>query len=288
MSSKRQMRIVGRGLAGATALLMLASSAQAQSTSAVPLIRPGDASLDGHKLERFEANWQEKQLRGDAWANSSQVHEELTVDEASSTLRFVRTMDAGPWGFYVTVVMDRSTLKPISLVRQAREGIPEQVVAQLAQAGIAEKFEYQFSEDGYEATYTQFDGTTRTEQVELDRPVFDATALGLVLASLPLEVGYEARLPIVFIQAGNGSLSHYDLIARVVADDEVETEGNPIPSALRVETAWAAPDTGTITSPAGADESGGAYWISPSPQEGLPYVPRYKNNSIDYVLQAGR
>ena len=264
----------------------LAVPLEARQTEA--LVQPGHEALEGARLRPFEARWQERQLRDGTWVDTNQLQESLSIDAAQGTVTFRRVVDAGPWGFDVEVVMDRETLAPRSLTRTVRDGVPDAVVEQLAQAGVTRRFEYIFHDGLYEFSSTDFDGNTHTETAQLDRPVFDATAMGVILAALRLEVGFEARIPIVFVQAGNGGISHYDLIAKVVADDQLEIDGHDGVTAYKVESGWADPGTGAITSAGGADESGGAYWILPSPTDGLPYAPRYKNNAIDYILQPAK
>jgi hypothetical protein len=269
-----------------TALLTLAAPAErAWSQAAVQRVDPGHRSLDGTNLHPFEARWQERQMRDGAWTDTSHTSEHLTIDEAASRLRFVRTVDAGGWGYDLIAELDRRTLAPRSLTRKLRDGLPQQVLDQLAQAGVMRQFEYTFTQSGYRAVFTSADGATREESGHFDRPVFDATAMGLILAALPLEVGYQARLPVVFIQAHDGSLTPYDMIARVVANDGSGGRVPQVDPIFRVEVDWVDPATGEISAAGGADDFGGAYWIATEPPPGIPYVPRYANNTVDFVLQ---
>lgn len=273
-------------LAALTVLLALTAPVDRVAKAAgSDRVGPGHHSLDGAKLHPFEARWQERQVRDGAWADASRTSEHLTIDEATSRLRFVRTVDAGTWGYDLIAELDRRTLAPRRLTRELREGIPEQVVAQLAQAGVVRRFEYTFTEGGYRAVFTAADGATHETSGSFERPVFDATAMGPILAALPLEVGYEARLPVVFIQAHDGSLTAYDMIARVVANDGSGGRVPEVDPIFRVEVDWADPATGEVSAAGGADDSGGAYWIATDPPAGIPYVPRYANNTVDFILQ---
>ena len=38
--------------------------------------------------------------------------------------------------------------------------------------------------------------------------------------------------------------------------------------------------TGEVTSEGGPDKAGGAYWITPDPPPGFPYVPKYANENV--------
>lgn len=252
--------------------------AQAPDT---PRIEPGSRVVMGTMLQHFTARWQERQLRDSTWVDASNVAEELVPDPGASRLRFRRSVDAGAWGFDIMVEMDRETLAPISLVREVRGDIPAGVIEQLTSAGVTRRFEYRFSGSRYTARHTTFGGQTTEDAGDFGRTVFDATTAGLLLAALPLEAGYRAELPVVFVQTHDGSHSQYVLRARVVDVERMERADAP---RYQVEVDWIDPETGAVTSAGGAEEPGGAYWIVREPTHDGPHVPRYRNNTVDFIL----
>lgn len=285
MSNRKSRILTGRGVAPlALALMAAAVPAACQAQGGAHDVAPGSHMVDGASIEHFVARWQERRFMSGEWSDGSVVSEEVTVDAGSNHVIFERHVDAGAFGLNVRVVMDRTTLRPVTLTREIGDDVPEAVATQLAAAGLMKSFEYRYTDAGYTARLTNFEGETTEESVELDGPVFDATPAGLILAALPLEVGFEARLPVLFVNGGPGTATLYDLVARAVAVESVEAPGGGTVEAFLVEVDWIDPATGAVTSLGGADEAGGAYWVTPSPPRDFPYVPRYKNNGIDYVL----
>jgi len=273
---------------GVVCLATIASVSPLAAQEEAARIAPGSGALQGQDLSEFVASWQERRMGESEWRDASRVHETLEVTGGGSHLEFTRFADQGGWGIEVTVVLDRATLAPVSLVRAVSEDLPAPVRDRLTNAGFSQRFEYEFGSEGYRVSHTEFDGTVREESHALEAPVFDGTALGLVLAALPLQAGYEVRLPVLFVQAGDGSATPYDILARVVEEKTLTSpDGRSVP-AFQVDVDWLAPETGVVTSPGGPDQPGGAYWIVRQPPQDFPPVPRYKNNSVDYVLLSER
>jgi hypothetical protein len=261
-------------------------SGAAIAQSSPPLIGPGHPSIDSSTLHRFSASWRESALQGSEWRDRSTVAESLSTGRRGAVHVFHRDATPVGWeGYTLEAVFDRVGFRPRSLERRFKDGIAPAVLKQLEAGGLPQSYRFEFGELRYVLTRTGFDGTISVDTATFDRPMFDGTTLGLLLASLPLRVGFTARLPILFVQPDVGSVTKYWAIVRVAAIEPVPGPNATSVDTYRVDVDWADYDTGVVSSPGGPENSGGSYWIARQPPGGFPFVPRYASSSVDYLLQ---
>ena len=96
------------------------------------------------------------------------------------SLRRVHTLDSRELGMVrVEVLMSPSTFAPL----------------RSQSAGLLENSSLAYDEHGIRGTVADADGVATAVAHALERPVFDAHAVGVILRSLPLAAGYEVGLP---------------------------------------------------------------------------------------------
>ncbi|HSR53435.1 MAG TPA: hypothetical protein VLV83_21625 [Acidobacteriota bacterium] len=111
---------------------------------------------------------------------------------------------------------------------------------------------------------------------------FDGAVLGLVLAALPLEEGFQTELPALWI----ASASEYTITARVAGRRSFPDGRGGQVEAWAVAVDWLDLDSGQ-TFNGGDDGTGGTYYVVPHPPEGFPHVPAYVNSSASIELVPG-
>ena len=250
-------------------LILVAVQATAEPLEG-PLLPVGDPALDGKRLGRYTAKWTQSVLREGEWTEVAVLTETArpTRRNGRAVLEHVQQTEAAS-GVQVenTMIFDHATLAPLKLSQQISGGPP--------QAPRERLFEF----DGHKVRTrtTKADGQVEDAEAELASPMFYGMTFGLVLAALPLEEGYRAKLPVLMPQQGN---TKYWIIARVVGRERFETGEGKTVEAWTVETDWADFDSGEVTSEGGAKKAGGAYSVVTDPPAGFPYVPRYANENV--------
>ncbi|ANM29630.1 hypothetical protein ABI59_08630 [Acidobacteria bacterium Mor1] len=243
-------------------------------------LRPGDPALRGDALRPFEYTWEELLFRGGEWFDRGSRIDE-TLSRAGDTWVRTQTFRHKGWQATTTVTLDARTLAPRRIERRLGDETPQPVLDRLKQVGFARWFVVEFEEHAYRLTREALDGTVEKEEGELPLPLFDASTAGLVLAALPLAEGYRSRFAVAFLSPADGTPTFYRMIARTTGRRELTGHDT---YAWNVDVDWAELGTGEISSPGGEDKAGGAYWILTDPPAGLPFVPRYANESLRYVM----
>lgn len=171
------------------------------------------------------------------------------------------------------LVLDAKTLETVSFQREV-VGLPEGA----SLGGQAEFARWEFKGAEWKGT-TRTGGKEDKSEGTLPAPMFDGNGLGLVLAALPLEEGFSARLPVAMTLGLATEWTQYEVVARVVAEEFVEGPKGKEVQAWVVDVDWIDPVSGEVTSAGGMDAPGGAYFIVTSPPKGFPHVARYQNDS---------
>ena len=238
-----------------------------------PLQEVGSSKVRGSKLKPFDAQW-----KGSGGAVISEVATLEKVDgKRCYVWRQVWPMNGGQLEMHSELVVDAKTLATISFQKQV-VGLPPG-------AGLGQRptfMRWEFDGADYSLT-TRVADQEATEDGSLPRASFEGSALGLVLAALPLKQGYSARLPIAMSLGLSAELTTYMITARVVGTEKIAVPGGRKLKAWVVEVDWADLETEELSSKGGAEESGGAYYVVTNPPKGLPHVLRYRNegSSID-------
>jgi len=122
---------------------------------------------------------------------------------------------------------------------------------------------------------------------ELPTRMFEGSGLGLVIAALPLEEGYDARLPVAMNLGLTEELTLYTVRVRVTGKERFPWKGKKKVEAWIVDVDWEDHDTGEVSAAGGAALPGGAYFVVPDPPNGFPHVPRYQNDTsrIEVVVE---
>ncbi len=260
--------------------LALAANPRAGSGQEAVSVLPGNGMVVGSALTAYDASWQSRDNQTGEWQDRAVITEALTVEGD----RWVRVQETKrpAWGVQTRVEMDRATLRPLFLRRTLLPNTPQQVMDQLAANGFVKELEIHFNGASYETHTTAFDGTTDVKRGEIGEPFFDGSILGLVIAALPLKDGYEARIPILFVDGRAGDVTPYWVEASVIGSEPVNGK-----DAMRVDVGWAEFDSGVVTSAPGPEAAGGAYWITKNAGGDVPPVPRYRNENVDIVVSSG-
>ena len=251
----------------------LASALAALFVAAAPLaaarLEVGSAAVDGRRIGAYEARWQQRVKQDDAWQDGPLLIERATLrrDGGRELLDHVqRTEGSGP-KVVNCMIFDHATLEPLELV-QSIEGGPPQAPTEIR---------FAFASEAIRGEAVLAEGTKAFE-IETPGPMFYGMTFGLVLAALPLEMGYSAELPASMPQGR----TTYTVKIEVVGKETVRAAGRTA-EAWVVDTEWIDLDSGDV-SPGGADSSGGAYYVLPDPPQGFPYVPKYVNDSVRIEL----
>lgn len=242
----------------------------------VPLLAVGDRAVKGSRIEAFDANWVNLQ--------DVTIHEVADIEKRDGKKRLVR-VQTWPLGGGVAIrselVLDPKTLATVSF-EQRVDGLPEG-----ASIGRPTRLRWDFDGKRYTRTVEPDPGAEPVvTEGELPNPMFEGSALGLVIAALPLELDYEARLPVAMNLQLAEEHTLYHVRVRVTGEEEFAWKRGKRVSAWVVEVDWEDYDTGAVTSVGGALEPGGAYFVVPKPPKGFPHVPRYQNDTttIDLVV----
>ncbi len=269
-------------VASALTLALLAPGWESREVAGLqepPTILPGSERVQGTRLLEYSARWSSRANDGGEWVDRSTITEELEVDNKSGRLVRTQTTHMGGGGLVVRAELDRATMRPISVRRTLLAETPEPLLSRLEQAGFMKEFELTFDGPKYTITTTTFAGETATRDVDLENEYFEGSTLGLLLAALPLQNGYAVRVPILFIDRRVGDVTPYWVNAEVTTTDEIQGVDT-----FQVDVGWADFQSGVVTSEPGPDQAGGAYWVTGSPPDHYPHVPRYRNESVDILL----
>lgn len=139
------------------------------------LITPGDLRL-GHERKRVFL------IEGGTTRTVGTTSEVLSIEmeRGVPSLRRVQTLDSRELGMLrVEVLMSPSTLAPL---RSQSAGL-------LGASALA------YHEGEVRGSIADVGGSATAVAHPLDRPVFDAYAVEVILRTLPLQVGYEVRIP---------------------------------------------------------------------------------------------
>lgn len=236
----------------------------------MPTIAVGDPALKGTTIGAYDATWNQSARRDGEWHEVAKLTETAkpTTQDGRAVLEHIQTMTR-PDGIVVRRVttFDRGTLEPLGIEQQIENGPPNAPKAA----------HWDFDGPKLKTSVTKPDGQVDTKEAEIGSPMFYGMTFGLVLASLPLEESYTAKLPVLIPQQG---AAKYWLIARVVGKEPFRAADGKTVEAWAVETDWADYESGEITSVGGADQPGGTYYVVPDPPAGFPYVPKYANDTV--------
>lgn len=228
----------------------------------------GARSVEGRRIGSYEARWRQRTLQEGEWLDTGIIEEKAEIArwEGQDVLRHtqITTQDAGKMKVINRIDFDRATLSPLHL-RQTFENGPPQAPDEIV-------FRFEKTRIAGEAHKGE---KSRTFETPTEEPMFYGMTFGLVLAALPLAEGYEAEMPVSMPQMRTG----YTVRAKVVGQETYQdAQGKPV-TAWVVETEWKDRASGEV-SPGGASRSGGAYSVIPRPPKGLPYVPKYINDTV--------
>ena len=224
---------------------------------------PGSEAIQTDRIREYHARWRQLARGEDGLVDSGTVFEER-VRRTSDRILHTQIVQTAR-GIKVTEerTFDRRTLQPLSLSRELENG-PD---------GSPRKIILEATDVAWRGTSEMEGGKPEAFEYVAATRAFDGWVAGLTLASLPLAVGYEARLP-AMVQLQRAT---YWLRARVVERKEVRYgDSEPVPVWV-VETDWVNVVDGS-RSPGGAEESGGAYLIAMAPEGDQPHVIEYANN----------
>ncbi len=168
----------------AAALLVLAGQpAQPSRAQDIPTIQPGDSQLDLSVVEPNHTVWNFVQIRNGA---------ETVVGTFEREMSFVNHTRDEPAIFNTWHVQfpNRSALDIYYLDRAS--------LGQIAryQTGSNGMWTVYFSDGRVRGTYTRRDGDPVVFDEAISGPLFNGAMIDVVLATLPLEEGYSARIPI--------------------------------------------------------------------------------------------
>ncbi len=241
----------------------------------IPLIGPGNPSLKTEKLQ-FPRSVYYIRVKNPAgeWLTQGTFTERGKDSDTHGAGVFERiqmqTFNDGKSYLSHTSVFDKKTLKPLATVRRS----------QLSKypPGFVKAFDLEYR-DGKLAGTWEKEGEARAEYPAkpMDQVMFEGDVTGVVIAALPLKLGYKAKLPVMFSQMGTA----YTVVARVVGNKDFKTDGGKTVRTWAVETDWHDHASGQV-SPGGG--SGGTYYVTTDPPKGYPHVFKYINDNFDTEL----
>ena len=250
-------------------LLFLATAGHALvANAAINVIKVGSDGVDGYRLKPFTARWNQYGVSQGEKKLTGSYEESLSVSkEDESRLFHVQVVD-NLNGVVVTntTTFDRKTMKPLA-IHQHLDGVPE---------GSPNSQQFKFDQAKYEVIVEVPGGEQRKRTVVMPTDMFNVSNLGLVFASIPLELGKTFRMPSTFPQFQDGQ---FWLDATVTGESEYTgNHGESIP-VWQVDIRWINIKDGDEY-PAGPNQSGGAYYIAKNATQGLPPVPAYVNDTL--------
>ncbi len=226
---------------------------------------PGSQQVDTSRLVPYRARWQQFSRSEEGLTDSGVIYEETLVlgDRTLHHTQVVRQ----PNGTKATEqrTFDRSSLRPERLTRSlvnAPQGQPKAI-------------ELDRKTQTWSGTATMSANQQHPFEYTSEADAFDGWVAGLVLASLPLKTGYEAKLP-ALVQLQQAT---YLLHAKVVGQRKFKPARGPGVQVWIVDTDWINVTDGSV-SPGGAKNSGGSYLIARNPGSGQPHVIEYANNGV--------
>jgi len=224
---------------------------------------PGSKEVNAAKIQPYEAHWNQLAL-GEGGLKDTGVRFREVLERDGDTLRHMQSILRDDETLMMeTRILARDTLVPVELRREASNP-PE---------GHAKSASLKLDGLTYAGSKTLADGTSEPYEHSVELPSFDGWIAGVVLAALPLSVGYEAKLPtVVHLQQTN-----FQLIARVSDERMFERKSGVEVPVWVVDTDWVDIANGSV-SKGGPGEAGGTYLIAKSPGSGIPYVIEYANS----------
>lgn len=241
-----------------------------------PTLEVGDKSVRGKRIGAFDSEW--------TAGGGAIVSEVAKFERRDGKKRLVR-VQTWPMGSGVDLrselVLDAATLSTVSF-QQEVVGMPEGG----SMGGAPSFLRWDYDGGKYTRKVRRDGGAEEVEEGALPQPMFEGSALGLVIAALPLELDYEARLPVAMNLGLTEELTLYWVEVRVTAQEPFEWKRKEV-AAWVVEVDWEDFATGEVTSKGGVDAPGGAYFVVTDPPKGFPHVPRYQNESgtIELVVE---
>ncbi|SIN63180.1 hypothetical protein SAMN02745824_1193 [Parasphingorhabdus marina DSM 22363] len=245
-------------------ILSLALLAMASENTITP-ITMGDGQIDGRKITAYDHSWRQCNLQDGQWVAGPALRERATVigdkllridQHATLPGNVINNMH-----FY----FDRATLAPVRLEREFL-GPDGRMLASRT---------FDFDEQGYRAEIFQ-KGETTVKTGALTASMYSAATMGLPLSTL--EFGDQT---VAFTALMTNFDASYAIQASKTGAEMLETETGQIPVDW-IDVTWKHNEAGDIYPP-GPDASGGRYWITRTPVEGVPRILRYKTDS--YVVE---
>lgn len=233
------------------------------------IVKVGSEIVDGTKLKPFSAQWDQFSTADGSKVKTASYQEQLELSHVDGAPQLKHTQTVkDKSGTQVTNItyFDRATLKPLR-IQQNMLGVPE---------GSPDNRSFEFGDAQYKMSLTMPDGKQHNRTVHLPTDMFNVANLGLVFAAMPLALGETYRMPSTFPQYQDGL---YWMDAKVTGETSFKNADGKEVGAWQVDIRWIN-IRGGDEYPAGPEASGGAYYISKQPGNGMPPVPAYVNDTI--------
>jgi len=220
-------------------------------------LMPGSTAVDVSKIQDYHAKWRQLVPKDGGGFDLGGLFEEQLVRDGDVLLH-TQKVHSGQG----QVVTEVRKLHPVSLQALSLSRSTDQAV----QGGV-KSAELLLDGNRYAGDLVLADEQTISFEHQTEHPSFDGWILGVTLAALPLEPGYEAKLPaVVQFQRAN-----YQVVAKVREKRTYLTETKRKIPVWVVDTDWINTADGSV-SKGGEQESGGTYLMAVKPGNGIPYV----------------
>lgn len=232
----------------------------------------GAREVQPAQLWPYRAKWEWRQLDTDQQSESfgalipnGALEERFSRDE-NGDWRHIQTHDR-PDGTVVEQVrrLDGATLQPLRVSMTATPAV----------SGYT-NISTVYRQHAYRGEATRADGGAEAFTSQVAVPAFSAWIGGVVIRSLPLEIGYRASLPTTLAL----SQTNYKMWIEVVGEDVIESpDGEPVEVWL-VETGFLDLNTNDIYRQ-GAEGRGGVFHIVKNGGPDIPLVANYISSQTE-------
>lgn len=235
---------------------------QTQACYSVPV---GSSDISPDRLKPYSAKWIRSEKQDGQLVRTSVVFEETLSFDESGNWQHVQSIKANDaTNVRGTRVLDKQTLEVLSL----------ELLFQNATEGQPSKVHYDLTETEYAANVIFKDGREQKGQARRKAiPMFDGQIAGIAIAALPLRQGYVATLPMII-----PNLGVYWVEVTVMGQQTISVGEHSNIDVWEVNTHWLNLTDGDMY-PAGREGSGGVYYIAVNPEEGMPHVIEYANDT---------
>ena len=259
-------------------MIMMLNSLIASATTQIMIPK---ASGEGLVARTYDGKWKMITKVDGKWVFNGTISENLAMD------------DNDIWHHVqLTEYLDKNIAPTkVSRILRKNDHFTEQLVLDIINNSIVsqenshylKKMTLDFRDKAATQRAVLMDDSKHKREIEnLPFNGFDGFILGLVLSGFELRDGSVFRLPVIMFRQ---IFTPYWVDAYVHKTESVKINGKS-KKLWRVDTRWLDVSSGT-TNPAGPEETGGSYYILQNPEQNQAAVYRYKNASVDIILNTG-